>query len=51
MVGLLGEAPADELTKKLRTALVFMNRLSDYLFVLARYCNKIQAAEEKIWGQ
>jgi cob(I)alamin adenosyltransferase len=51
MVGWLPEAPADGSAKKLRPALVFMNRLSDYLFVLARYCNKIRGTEEKIWGQ
>lgn len=51
MVGLLPEASVDGPAKKLQTALVFMNRLSDYLFVLARYCNKISGTEEKIWSQ
>lgn len=30
-------------------ALVFLNRLSDYLFVLARYVNKIQQGTERSW--
>ena len=51
MVGLFTEASADMGNKTLGTALVFMNRLSDYLFVVARYCNKIRGFEEKIWGQ
>ncbi|AFN73492.1 ATP:cob(I)alamin adenosyltransferase, putative [Melioribacter roseus P3M-2] len=29
--------------------LVYLNRLSDLLFVLARYCNKIDGAPEIIW--
>jgi cob(I)alamin adenosyltransferase len=51
MIGLSGESSADRPDKELRTALVFMNRLSDYLFVAARYCNKMGGTEEKIWGQ
>jgi cob(I)alamin adenosyltransferase len=51
MIGLIADSPADKPNKELRTALVFMNRLSDYLFVAARYCNKIRGTEEKIWGQ
>ena len=27
----------------------YMNRLSDYLFVLARYCNKLSGTEEITW--
>jgi cob(I)alamin adenosyltransferase len=51
MVVLFTEAPADTPNKTLRTALVFMNRLSDYLFEVARYCNKIRGFDEKIWDQ
>jgi len=51
MIGLVAESPADGSDSQLRTALVFMNRLSDYLFVVARYCNKMGGTEEKIWGQ
>jgi cob(I)alamin adenosyltransferase len=51
LIGLFAESPADRPNKQIRAALVFMNRLSDYLFVVARYCNKIRGTEEKIWGQ
>ena len=30
-------------------ALVYLNRLSDYFFVLARYCNKLHGVEEQSW--
>ena len=32
-----------------RNLFIFLNRLSDYLFVLARYCNHIQGVPEKLW--
>ncbi len=28
---------------------IYLNRLSDYLFVLARYCNHVSGTAEKIW--
>jgi cob(I)alamin adenosyltransferase len=30
-------------------ALIYINRLSDYLFVVARYCNYLFDAPEKLW--
>lgn len=30
--------------------LVFLNRLSDYLFVLARYCNRLYGHEDVLWN-
>ena len=30
-------------------ALIYINRLSDYLFVVARYCNHLFDAREKLW--
>ena len=30
-------------------SLVFMNRLSDYLFVLARYCNHVSGVSDILW--
>jgi cob(I)alamin adenosyltransferase len=30
-------------------ALIYINRLSDYLFVLARYCNHLFDTPEKLW--
>ena len=50
MIGLFTESPADKPNEDLGAALVYMNRLSDYLFVVARYCNKLRGVEEKIWG-
>ncbi len=32
-----------------RGLLGYLNRLSDYLFVLARYCNHVTSTTEKIW--
>ncbi len=32
-----------------RGLLGYLNRLSDYLFVLARYCNHVSGRTEKIW--
>lgn len=31
--------------------LVYLNRLSDYLFVLARYCNHLQGVSDTLWKQ
>lgn len=36
-------------TDTLKHILVFLNRLSDYLFVLARYCNHIQGQGDVLW--
>ncbi len=37
--------------KKLRGVLVYLNRLSDYLFVVARYCNHIQDRPDEVWEE
>lgn len=34
---------------KLNGSLIYLNRLSDYLFVLARYCNQIQGVPDSHW--
>lgn len=34
-----------------KTTLVYLNRLSDYLFVLARYCNHLQGVSDTLWKQ
>ena len=31
--------------------LTYVNRLSDYLFVLARYCNHLAGVDDKIWSR
>ena len=37
--------------QQFQLALVYLNRLSDYLFVLARYCNHIQGVSDTLWKQ
>ena len=32
-----------------RNSLIYLNRLSDYLFVLARYCNHLSDVPETLW--
>ena len=39
----------DETPLQLRGVITYLNRLSDYLFVLARYCNKIQGQPDRLW--
>ena len=34
-----------------KMTLVYLNRLSDYLFVLARYCNHLQGVSDTLWKQ
>jgi cob(I)alamin adenosyltransferase len=46
---LLGEAKQEEWSAAHRRLLVYMNRLSDYLFVLSRYCNRIMGVQEILW--
>lgn len=36
-------------TATMRRVLVFLNRLSDYLFILARYCNHLNGMEDRLW--
>ena len=36
-------------TDTMKHILVFLNRLSDYLFVLARFCNHLQGREDVLW--
>jgi cob(I)alamin adenosyltransferase len=44
----LAEESADTETG-LGPVLVYMNRLSDYLFVLARYCNHLAGVSDTLW--
>jgi cob(I)alamin adenosyltransferase len=48
-VSLVGEAAEEERSTAHRRLLVYMNRLSDYLFVLSRYCNRIMGVQEIPW--
>ena len=48
-VHLLKESDTGESTKELEKALIFLNRLSDYLFVLARECNRLHGLSDITW--
>jgi cob(I)alamin adenosyltransferase len=48
-VSLLGEAEEEKLSATHGRILVYMNRLSDYLFVLSRYSNRIMGVQEIPW--
>ncbi|UCF01647.1 MAG: cob(I)yrinic acid a,c-diamide adenosyltransferase [Deltaproteobacteria bacterium] len=49
VVRLLAGTDEDETSLQLRGVITYLNRLSDYLFVLARYCNKIQGQPDRLW--
>jgi cob(I)alamin adenosyltransferase len=49
VVRLLSGNDAEESSLHLQSVVTYLNRLSDYLFVLARYCNKIQGQQDTIW--
>lgn len=40
---------AAEPAEAIQRSIVYLNRLSDYLFVLARHLNRIQGIEERLW--
>jgi cob(I)alamin adenosyltransferase len=50
VVRLILDAP-DAHTESLRGVIVFLNRLSDYLFVLARYCNLVMGVPDTLWNK
>jgi len=37
--------------RPLQNILVYLNRLSDYLFVVARYANKAEGTTDQVWQQ
>ena len=43
------EYPEGKTAQQFQMALVYLNRLSDYLFVLARHCNHIQGIPDTLW--
>lgn len=48
-VSVLAEAMEEKRSQTYGRILVYMNRLSDYLFVLSRYCNRIMGVQEIPW--
>lgn len=49
VVTLIGQSMKSKTTRPYERLLVFLNRLSDYLFVLARHCNQIHGIADKPW--
>jgi cob(I)alamin adenosyltransferase len=49
VVPLLNKVQDGKAAVQYRKTLVYLNRLSDYLFVLARYCNHINGFSDKLW--
>ena len=45
------EYASGKAARQFQLALIYLNRLSDYLFVLARYCNHIQGVSDSLWKQ
>ena len=39
----------DQAARQYQMVLVYLNRLSDYRFVVARYCNHIQGVSDTLW--
>jgi cob(I)alamin adenosyltransferase len=44
------EKPESSVTESMKHILVFLNRLSDYFFVLARYLNHLHQVKDKLWA-
>ena len=49
VVPLLNNVPEGKAVAQYRKSLVYLNRLSDYLFVLARHCNHMNGFTDKLW--
>ena len=49
MVGFLDDSFKLQTPDPYQRALIYINRLSDYLFVLARYCNHLFETPDKLW--
>jgi cob(I)alamin adenosyltransferase len=45
------DAPEQPVTEPMKNILVFLNRLSDYLFVLARELNRRHGIKETVWNR
>jgi cob(I)alamin adenosyltransferase len=49
MVSFLEKYFQGEIPDQYRNAQIYLNRLSDYFFVIARYCNHLMGKPEKLW--
>jgi cob(I)alamin adenosyltransferase len=50
VVGLAAEGGPPEAGEQVQRAIVYLNRLSDYLFVLARHLNRTQGVDDVRWN-
>jgi cob(I)alamin adenosyltransferase len=50
VVGLAAEGGPPEAGEQVQRATVYLNRLSDYLFVLARHLNRTQGVDDVRWN-
>ncbi len=49
VVALMEQLGSEQLPESWQQVLRYLNRLSDYLFVLARYCNHLTGVDEPLW--
>ena len=49
VVPLINETHKSKAAEQYQNLFVLLNRLSDYLFVLARYCNHLHGVSDKLW--
>lgn len=49
VVPLINKALKSKAGQQYQNMFVLLNRLSDYLFVLARYCNHLHGVSDKLW--
>lgn len=49
VVGLSQDVDVSKILSHLRYQMIYLNRMSDYLFMLARYCNHAAGVEEDLW--
>ena len=49
LVSITGSTPEVASGDNYQRALIYLNRLSDYFFVLARYCNKVHQIDDQPW--
>jgi len=51
VIRIADEYSQGDAAEQFQRAVVYLNRLSDYLFVLARYCNQLQGISDTLWRQ
>ena len=51
VVSLLKDKTSGQTPEAYQAVLVYLNRLSDYLFVLARYCNHLAGEADILWSK